>query len=164
LGQLCLARRQVDRAVAPRWSAARGGQGRAARRSAGPAFRRGAVAAGRQSLALRSLAPRLRPGRVRPADPRTALRRDPQGLSSRRPPEWTPAPVHRRVNLASPKQFPGLLAYWAFDEGQGNQVADLSGNGQDGTIHGGWWIDGVGGGKALMFDGKADFFDWGNDP
>ena len=48
-----------------------------------------------------------------PADPPDA----------RLPPPWTPAPLQRRVNLAVPNGFEGLLAHWSFDEGEGNRAA-----------------------------------------
>ena len=35
-----------------------------------------------------------------------------------------------------------LVGLWAFDEGTGNKVKDLSGNGNDGTISGAKWVDG----------------------
>ncbi len=53
--------------------------------------------------------------------------------------------------------LPGLVAYWTFDEGQGNTAADSSGNGLDGTLKGGAkWVAGQLGG-ALSFDGSDDF-------
>ena len=36
----------------------------------------------------------------------------------------------------------GLVAYWAFNEGSGDAVFDLSGNGNDGTINGATWGEG----------------------
>lgn len=44
----------------------------------------------------------------------------------------------------------GLVAYWSFDEGNGNVVHDLSGHGNDGTIHGANWVTGIYG-SALEF-------------
>jgi hypothetical protein len=43
-----------------------------------------------------------------------------------------------------------------FDEGSGTIAKDESGNGNDGTIHGAQWVGGKYG-KALEFDGKADY-------
>jgi uncharacterized repeat protein (TIGR01451 family) len=43
-----------------------------------------------------------------------------------------------------------------FDEGSGTIAKDESGNGNDGTIHGAKWVGGKYG-KALEFDGKADY-------
>lgn len=49
----------------------------------------------------------------------------------------------------------GLLAYWSFDEGKGNIVEDLSGNGNHGVIKGGVeWAKGKWG-NALRFDGTS---------
>ncbi len=50
----------------------------------------------------------------------------------------------------------GLVAYYSFDEGEGNVLHDLSGNGNDGTIYGAKWVDGKYG-KALSFDGRDDY-------
>jgi len=52
----------------------------------------------------------------------------------------------------------GLVGYWNFDEGTGNTAGDSSGNGNDGTIHGASWTNGVSGG-ALDFDGINDYVD-----
>jgi hypothetical protein len=50
-----------------------------------------------------------------------------------------------------------LVAYWSFDEGSGEVLADQSGNGNDGQIHGKpKWTDGPFG-KAMVFDGVDDF-------
>ena len=48
-----------------------------------------------------------------------------------------------------------LVGLWAFDEGTGNKVKDLSGNGNDGTISGAKWVDGKFA-KALEFNGDGD--------
>jgi len=57
-----------------------------------------------------------------------------------------------------------LAAYWTLDEGAGNTVYDLSGNGNDGTCNGNpKWATGNFGG-ALEFDGSDDWLDCGNDP
>jgi len=50
----------------------------------------------------------------------------------------------------------GLVAYYSFDEGHGNIAYDHSGNGNDGTIYGATWVDGIKG-KALYFDGENDY-------
>jgi cysteine-rich repeat protein len=50
----------------------------------------------------------------------------------------------------------GLVAYWDFEEGNGTQVNDLSGNSNDGTLISGQWSDGKFGG-ALEFDGSSDY-------
>jgi hypothetical protein len=49
----------------------------------------------------------------------------------------------------------GLLGLWHFDEGSGTTTADASGNGNTGSLFGGYsWIDGYEG-DALQFDGTA---------
>ena len=55
------------------------------------------------------------------------------------------------------------VAYWDFDEGTGTILHDKSGNGNDGTIYGATWVDGIKG-KALSFDGTGDYVDISNDP
>ena len=39
--------------------------------------------------------------------------------------------------------FTGLVAAYTFDEGTGDTAADSSGNGYDGVIMAGDWVDGV---------------------
>jgi hypothetical protein len=57
----------------------------------------------------------------------------------------------------------GLVGHWRFDEGGGTTTADVSGNGNDGTLAGGpTWSSGLFAG-ALRFDGMDDFVDCGND-
>ncbi|MCK5474461.1 MAG: LamG domain-containing protein, partial [Candidatus Aenigmarchaeota archaeon] len=52
---------------------------------------------------------------------------------------------------------PHLVAEWQFDEGSGSVLHDSSGNGNDGTIHGGaTWTEGIKG-NALSFDGIDDY-------
>ncbi|MBI1925637.1 LamG domain-containing protein [Candidatus Poribacteria bacterium] len=48
-----------------------------------------------------------------------------------------------------------LVAAWAFDEGTGNTVKDVSGHGHNGTISGAKWVNGKFG-KALEFNGDGD--------
>jgi len=50
----------------------------------------------------------------------------------------------------------GLVGYWKFDEGSGSVAYDSSGYGNDGTIYGATWVDGIKG-KALHFDGVDDW-------
>jgi len=45
-----------------------------------------------------------------------------------------------------------LLAYWSFDEGKGDIAKDYSGRGNNGTVIGAEWVNGVKG-KALKFNG-----------
>ena len=47
-----------------------------------------------------------------------------------------------------------VVGIWLLNEGNGNTVEDLSGNGNDGTIVGAKWTDGQSG-KALEFDGQS---------
>ena len=49
-----------------------------------------------------------------------------------------------------------LVGYWNFDEDSGDVASDVSGNGNDGTIHGAKLVDGKYG-MALEFDGKDDY-------
>ena len=49
-----------------------------------------------------------------------------------------------------------LLAYWQFDEGSGDTVEDMSGNGNHGTIEGAEWVTNAIFGSALQFDGVDD--------
>jgi hypothetical protein len=78
-------------------------------------------------------------------------------------PPWSPRMPALPAPPTSPKDLRGggLMGYWKFDEGQGNLVRDASGFAQHGTLHGGWWIEGVQG-RAVMFDGRGDFFDFGD--
>lgn len=52
---------------------------------------------------------------------------------------------------------PGLVAYWKFDETNGTNIADSSGNGNDASFETGTptWVAGVRG-NALQFDGSND--------
>jgi PKD repeat protein len=56
-----------------------------------------------------------------------------------------------------------LVAHWPMNEGSpSTSIADVSGNGNTGTINGATWI-GIGANKALSFDGSGDYVDCGND-
>jgi len=50
----------------------------------------------------------------------------------------------------------GLVGYWKFSEGNGNEARDISGNGNKGVISGATWTEGKYG-KALQFDGLDDY-------
>jgi hypothetical protein len=67
---------------------------------------------------------------------------------------WTVVP--------SAKMFPGLLAYWPFDEGEGDSPADVSGGvrGKGQNIE---WVNGVRG-KAIRVKGKGSHFDFSAHP
>ncbi len=56
-----------------------------------------------------------------------------------------------------------IVGMWLFDEGDGDIAEDLSGNGNDGKLEGGEWVDGKFG-KAIKFNGASDYVDTGNDP
>jgi hypothetical protein len=79
--------------------------------------------------------------------------------------------VHRPHHAAAPQhgtpppatQFPGLLGYWALDEGQGDRAADSSGNGPGATVVNGRWAEGVRG-KALHLSGAGSYLDYGDSP
>ena len=63
--------------------------------------------------------------------------------------------VFGSVNLEDP------IVQLHFDEGTGVVAYDSSGNGNDGTIYGASWVDGISG-NALDFDGSTDYLDLGN--
>ncbi len=52
----------------------------------------------------------------------------------------------------------GLVGYWPMDEGSGEEVADASGNGNDGTAKDTRWVDGKYD-SALEFNGVASIVD-----
>lgn len=93
-------------------------------------------------------------------DPRTELpdggRLDPAGDASvpdgRR--ETTPddAASDAPLDAGGPCDEPGLVAYWRFDEGSGDTIADCTSNALAGKMEAGAWIAGKKGG-ALSFDG-----------
>src|SRR5882672_3118788 len=49
----------------------------------------------------------------------------------------------------------GLVAAYAFNEGAGTTVADISGNGNTGTISGATWTTSGKFANALLFDGSS---------
>ena len=56
-----------------------------------------------------------------------------------------------------------VVAYWTFDEGNGDEAADSSGNGNNGALmNDPKWVDGKFG-SAIEFDGADDVVDCGND-
>jgi chitodextrinase len=56
----------------------------------------------------------------------------------------------------------GLVAAYAFSEGAGTTIADVSGKGHSGTINGATWTATGKYGKALSFNGTTNFVDLGN--
>ncbi|NQE46008.1 hypothetical protein C5S31_08300 [ANME-1 cluster archaeon GoMg2] len=69
------------------------------------------------------------------------------------------------VSLASPviaQTSTDAVLILHFDEGSGTIVKDESGRGNDGTIYGATWTEGISG-KALSFDGVDDYVDCGSD-
>ncbi len=67
------------------------------------------------------------------------------------------------ANNAAADLNDGLVGYWSFDEGEGSTAYDYSGNGNDGTINGASWTDGISG-SALQFDGADDYVLVGTNP
>jgi hypothetical protein len=55
----------------------------------------------------------------------------------------------------------GLVAHWTFDEGSGDVLHDVSGNGHHGAIHGATWVK-SGKGQGLAFTGNGSYVDFGN--
>jgi hypothetical protein len=51
------------------------------------------------------------------------------------------SPIDARQNFGNYSSAAFLTGYWRFDEGSGNTVNDLSGNGNNGTLNGASWID-----------------------
>jgi len=93
-------------------------------------------------------------GRKTPESDRTG---PPQGGGQR----FEPQPARRAKEPPPVTNLAGVLGYWSFDEGQGAQAKDALG--QHGTVHGGRWIRGVRG-KALQFQAREDYFDYGGSP
>jgi hypothetical protein len=81
----------------------------------------------------------------------------------RGPPPWQPA--HPKVDFqpVSPRNIANgqLLAWWRFDNDQGNQILDASFNNPNGRLIGGWRIQGVLG-NAIMLDGVNDYVELPN--
>jgi hypothetical protein len=70
----------------------------------------------------------------------------------------------QRKEPPSPRDVPGLLAYWALDEASGGRAADSAPGGAGAaTVHGGKWVQGVRGG-ALELDGAKGHADCGTAP
>ncbi len=65
------------------------------------------------------------------------------------------SPLASATTDAGPPAPPGLVGAWAFSEGTGTTVADVSGNGNTGTINGATWSNQGRFGNALMFSGST---------
>ena len=65
-------------------------------------------------------------------------------------------------SIKPPEEKKGLISKWSFNEGVGTYTRD-SVDGNNGVIHGAKWVKGVNG-SALLFDGRNDYIDMGNDP
>ncbi len=63
----------------------------------------------------------------------------------------------------SEKSDENLVAYWRFDEGKGNTIHDSSGNGNNGIIHGAYWVDGISQ-TALRFEGSGNYIEVPDSP
>jgi hypothetical protein len=77
-------------------------------------------------------------------------------------PPMPPAPPPPKVPPPA-TDFPGLLGYWALDEGEGTRAADSSGHGRHATAVKAQWADGVRG-KALRLSGKDSYLDYSDSP
>ena len=64
-------------------------------------------------------------------------------------------PYSNIAGLTTPAGTPGLVAAYPFSEGTGTMTADLSGNGNIGTLVGGTWTNQGKYGNALSFDGSS---------
>ncbi len=105
------------------------------------------------------------PGFLRsPSGNRQALRPEEEGPTLPPTEEPRAAPPPARIGkVASPKGWPGLLAYWSCDEGTGQVVEDQAGYGRAGQVSGHDWVPGVRG-QALQLDGRQGKLDFGDDP
>jgi hypothetical protein len=63
----------------------------------------------------------------------------------------------------SASKYPGLLAYWSFDEGGGAEAADSSGNGQRARLINASWTGGIRG-KAIHLNGPGSSLDYSTSP
>lgn len=96
--------------------------------------------------------PQVVAGPVQPAKPAT-------------PPPSAPRPSQapKGENATSPAKLPGLLAYWSFDEGEGEQAKDASRNRLHAKLVNASWTEGVRG-KAIRLSGKESYLDYGDSP
>jgi hypothetical protein len=68
--------------------------------------------------------------------------------------------VKQQPEALNPRSLPGLIGYWALDDGQGGAAQDNSDHGILALLNGGKWVNGVRG-KAVQFNGTSDYLDLG---
>src|SRR6185437_2417550 len=64
------------------------------------------------------------------------------------------SPYSNTATATTQQTIAGLVAAYSFDEGSGNTVTDLSGNGNNGTLTNTTWTNSGKFGNALVFDGS----------
>ncbi len=78
---------------------------------------------------------------------------------------WNRARTVDQINIGMNQSIDsnqdGLIAYWNFNEGSGNQLHDQTGNGNNGTITGADWSANVGFSTSIQLSGTPDFHDGG---
>jgi hypothetical protein len=67
-----------------------------------------------------------------------------------------------RFDRVVPSLDAGLIAHYTFDADDGDWLADDSGNGLTGAVHGATWTAAGVDGGAFLFDGSNDYVDCGN--
>ena len=71
-------------------------------------------------------------------------------------------PYSNVAEATTPATPPGLVAAYSFDAGSGTTLADVSGDGNAGTIVGATWTTAGKYGNALSFNGATSYVDLGN--
>jgi hypothetical protein len=97
------------------------------------------------------------------APARQAAARPPVGQRAQQPGPRIPPPLPPPKVPPPATDFPGLLGYWALDDGAGDRAADSSGRGHHATCVNARWADGIKG-RALRCTGKDSYLDYGNSP
>lgn len=69
--------------------------------------------------------------------------------------QWNKPPIGSQIDFSHPLSR-GLVGCWLMNEGSGNRICDLSGNGNHGVINGPLWHPRARG-HALAFDGIDDY-------
>ncbi|HEY7315742.1 MAG TPA: LamG domain-containing protein [Gemmataceae bacterium] len=94
-------------------------------------------------------------------------RNQPMAAPAPPPPAQPQRPSRPQPRLAQEPppatQFPGLLAYWSFDEGKETRAADSSGNGLHAKLVNAGWTQGIRG-KALNLTGPDSYLDYSDSP